>query len=68
MVEGNSTNTCIRSFSFLVAESSKAKQLLPIEEIGIVAYAFTLCGTTFVETALFIDNCVLLVQYRVQLT
>ena len=50
VVEGNSTNTCIRSFSFLVAESlkpesSKAKLLLPIIPImpvDIVGYAFTL--------------------------
>ena len=47
VVEGNSTNTCIHAFSFLVAESpwnsvSKAKLLLPIIPIGIVAYSFTL--------------------------
>ena len=46
MVEGNSTNTCIRSFSFLLLDrlepqSSKAKLILPIMPFGIVVYAFT---------------------------
>ena len=48
---GRKQHKMIRFFSFLVAESpltsmqsSKAKLLLPIMPIGIVAYAFTLVG------------------------
>ena len=62
VVEGNSTSRCIHAFSFmsfLVAESpwnsSKAKLLLPIIPIGIVAYAFTvlwdnLCRNSCIPT------------------
>ena len=49
LVEENSTNTGIRSFSFLSlllnhfeTQSSKAKLLLPIMPIVIAAYDFTL--------------------------
>ena len=46
-VEGNSSNPCIHNFSFLLAchrepQSISAKLLLPVIQIGIVAYAFTL--------------------------
>ena len=46
-IEGNSTNKCIHTFSFLVdkhreLQSINAKLFLPIIPIGIVAYAFTL--------------------------
>ena len=34
--------------------SSKTKLLLPMMPIGIVAYAFTIRGTTFVETAVYL--------------
>ena len=37
----------------LEPESSKAKLLLPLMPIGIIAYAFTLSGTTLVETAVY---------------
>ena len=54
MVEGNSTNTRIPSFTFLVAESpsNKAKLLLPIMPVDIVAFR----GTTFVETAVHLGG------------
>ena len=45
VVEGNSTNTCIPSsllINHLKLQSSKAKLLLPVMPIAIVAYAFTL--------------------------
>ena len=37
-------------------QSINAKLFLPIIPIGIVAYALTLCGTTFVETAVYIQH------------
>ena len=54
--EGNSRNAYIDAFSFLLSKHRKrqsysAKLLLRIKPIGIVAY--TLCGRTFVKTAVY---------------
>ena len=57
--ERNSTNKrWSRVFSLLLLkhrepQSRIAKLFLPIMPIGIVAYSFILCGTTFVETAVY---------------
>ena len=58
-IEGNSTNKRIYACSFPVGkhlepQSINAKLFLPIIPIDIVAYAFTLFGTTFVETAVYL--------------
>ena len=54
VVERNSTNKCICSLLCMLLnrspnepQSIKAKFLLPIMSMGIVAHTVTLCGTTF---------------------
>ena len=72
-IEGNSTNKCIYSFSFLVGkhrepQSINAKLFLPIIPIGTVAYALTLlwdnlCRNSCIPNGLFLiptgtlDSC-----------
>lgn len=54
--EGNSTNVCIHAFSFLLSKHHQPqRQTLTTHKTDqhCRVYAFTLCGTTFVKTAVY---------------
>ena len=64
--QGNSTNTCIHAFSFLLAKHRKhkpssVKLLLPIIAIGIVACAFVLLWENICR-----NNCTQIFALRLQ--
>ena len=62
MAEGNSTNTCIRSFTFLVAKSPwtsiKPNQTLTTHNANRHCRArfFHFCGTSFAKTAVLVNT------------